>query len=290
MPHGARRPPTIFGRILGDHLRSLRERVGDTPEVAAKAIGKSRPTMTRIEAGYPGIREHHVITLLDHWGVSDEQERSIPVQMVQEINRGGWWEEHRSLGASHLLDMASLEWCATKINLYGSFCIPVLLQIPEYSESISSQYRSHLPAPFPFSVENVMDFTMLRKGILQRSNAPKVMTIIYEAAIHRSPAGNPLLKCQLQHLYGMSAWSNVTIRILPFRCSPVLAPDHFWLYEMRRPWSQVVTTTDHSAMKSVFSYGPGTTWYCQMFNEMLELSLDPEESTQLLLHRIKELS
>jgi hypothetical protein len=211
--------PTLRRRRLARQLLKLRASKGYTVDAVAKEAKKRSPDrpwsaakVTRIEnRQLQRLREADLLTLLDVYGVDDEEERAAYVKLAKEASQTGWWVGYRDvLGTGAYID---LETEATELRSYEALCVPGLLQTPDYAEALvrgTGVTDEH-------QITRRVEARMMRRQVLERSDAPVFTALIDEAAIHKIP--HETAPGQIRHLVSMQR-PTVQVRIVPNSAGP----------------------------------------------------------------------
>src|SRR5881392_12941 len=85
--------PTVRRRRLGSELRRLREAAGLDQAAAAKHLECSTSKISRLEKGQGLAKTLEVRSLLDLYGVTDEDARAKLLEIHRKAAETGWWEQ-----------------------------------------------------------------------------------------------------------------------------------------------------------------------------------------------------
>ncbi|MBX6769071.1 MAG: helix-turn-helix domain-containing protein [Actinomadura rubrobrunea] len=205
--------PTVWRVLLGAQLRRLREEAGISRDDAAYAIRASVSKMCRLELGRVGFKERDVADLLTMYGVVDEDERTGLMSLVRRANEPQWWQPYGDIMPSWFEQYVGLEEAAVRLRTYATQFVPGLLQTEDYAFAVARLRHPHASKQ---ELERRVELEMMRQRLLTRPEAPKLWTVIDEAALRRRLGGVAVLRGQLRHLREVSALPNVTVQILPF--------------------------------------------------------------------------
>lgn len=192
--------PTLRRRRLARQLLTLRANRGMTVDAVAKEAKKRRPErpwsaakITRIEnRKVQRVREVDLLTLLDVYGVTDTEQRSAFVTLAAEASQTGWWFGYKAeFGTAAYID---LETEANEMRSFQLGVIPGLLQTPGYAEAVIRGSG----VTDAGEVARRVDARMMRRSILDRSDAPRLTVLVDEAAFHK--VTGEVLKEQIRHL------------------------------------------------------------------------------------------
>ncbi|HEX6077067.1 MAG TPA: helix-turn-helix transcriptional regulator [Micromonosporaceae bacterium] len=205
---------TVPRRQLGRELRRLREEAGLTVAQAAEAVGRSAPTLWRIEKGGSPMRPGDVAGMCLIYGASREMTEAL-VALSKETGDAGWWRSYNGAIPAWFDTFVGLEQAANRIRIFSSEFIPGLLQTERYAEATLSAFR---PALDDAEIADRVAVRMQRQRILTRRTPkpPQLEVILGEAALLRAPKDRPAMAHQLRRLREATESRNITIRILPF--------------------------------------------------------------------------
>jgi transcriptional regulator with XRE-family HTH domain len=205
--------PTVLRIMLGNRLRRLRERKGLTRQAAGYTIRASDAKMSRLELGRVGYKQRDVADLLTLYGVTDERERETYLSLAQQANAHGWWHKYGEVLPSWFETYVGLEQAASVIRSYQVQFVPGLFQTDEYARSVIM-----LGHPGVGEAEITMrtGLRMERQEVLTQPNAPRVWSVVDEAALRRPVGGPDVMRGQLKRLIELSELPNVTLQVVSF--------------------------------------------------------------------------
>ncbi|MDX3381146.1 transcriptional regulator [Streptomyces sp. V2] len=275
MPVGGK--PTVRSRRLGIALRRHREAAGLDQSAAAEAIMKSVSKVSRAESGQVSVSALEVRTLLDCYGVTDENERERLLNWAKTSNERGWWVDYQDTLRPDYADHITLESDATYILSWDPVLIPGLLQTPEYAEKVITV------GPFVHSDEKVAELVEVRMQRQRRldEEAVQYTAILWEPAITALADGSEVCADQLHHLLKVGRRQNVQLQILP--TSAFLAAtmsDAFTAFSYGvEPYAEVVTVRTPVNTTVVESPDDLAT-YANVFNRLRSAALSPTQSAR----------
>jgi hypothetical protein len=138
-------------------------------------------------------------------------ERARLFAFARDVEQPGWWETGEAIMPKQLVSLISFESQAIRINEVQLGFVPGLLQIPEYARAVL--IASRVPDS---QVESRVAARLGRQAVLTRPGAPRFLTIIDQAVLHRPLGGAEIMARQLRHLIQVAERPNVTIQIIPF--------------------------------------------------------------------------
>ena len=119
--------PTERQKRLGAELRRMRLAAGRTTEYAAGLLGLDRPKVSNMESGVRATSPERVRILASNYECADEAYVEALAAMADTRKRG-WWQQFRGTLPQGLLDVAELEWFATRLRSYQTVHVPGMLQ------------------------------------------------------------------------------------------------------------------------------------------------------------------
>ncbi|NKY52679.1 helix-turn-helix domain-containing protein [Nocardia vermiculata] len=206
----AERGPTALRIAVGGQLRKLREAANITREQAGEHIRGSHAKISRLELGRTGFKVRDIRDLLTLYGVHDEEEREIFLDLVSKANQPGWWHSYNDLLPQWFETYLGLEHASKSIRTFEGQLVPGLLQTEEYTRSVVALGHENAEAA------RRVELRKKRQEILDRPGAPTLWAVVDEAVLHRPVGGEQVLRAQLDHLVDVSNRPNVTIQVLPY--------------------------------------------------------------------------
>ncbi|MCT9932287.1 helix-turn-helix domain-containing protein [Planotetraspora sp. A-T 1434] len=213
VPDSAHIGPTVPRMVLGAQLRRLREARGITAEEASETIRASHSKISRLERGRTGFKQRDVADLLTLYGVTDEAERATLLAMAKQAGMPGWWQPYQDVVSPWWQAYLELEQAAGVIRSYEPTFVPELLQTPDYARAVIRSLHHEAPKT---EIARRVELRMKRQRILRRPDAPRLWTVIDEAALHRSVGGAATMRDQLRHLIDIAELPHVTVQVMPF--------------------------------------------------------------------------
>src|SRR5258708_25501470 len=128
--------PSLRQGWLGEKLMDLRRRAGlPLLSAAAEVIGRSAPSLSRIENGVVSIPPRDLPPILDAYQVADQVLREKLMVVAAEIQeeRRGWWMGHGDALAPSYIDRIRLEATASEIWTFEANVLPGLLHTQEHA-------------------------------------------------------------------------------------------------------------------------------------------------------------
>ncbi len=274
--------PTVRRRELGALLRALRTEAGLTVEQVADRLLVSSSKISRLEGGRRGANARDIRDLCDLYGVSDPRERERLTDLAQEGKAPGWWKpfDLDPLYATFV----GLESDAVSISDYGAGVFPGLLQTPGYARAL---HEATVPPLSPGEVEQRVEVRMRRQQVLDRPDPPLFSAIMDEAELHRVVGGPAVMRDQLKHLVEAASLPNVSIRVLPYGVGAHTALDSTFIILEFSAAVPGVIYVDGLVGQIFLEREQDVQRYRQVFDQLRALSLEPEDSIDLISEALK---
>jgi transcriptional regulator with XRE-family HTH domain len=206
--------PGVLRLLLGAQLRRLREAAGITPEQAGYEIRASRSKISRMEHGRVGFKQRDVADLLTLYGVTDERTRSSVLSLAKQANTQGWWRQYGDILPDWFEAYLGLEAAATLIRTFELQFVHGLFQTEAYARAVT--VLGHRAAQ-PSEIDRRVTLRMKRQDLLEGPDAPRVWSVMDEAALRRPVGGRHVMREQLNRLIEVAALPRITVQVVPFR-------------------------------------------------------------------------
>jgi len=207
--------PTVRRRRLGTELRKLRESNGYKLEEVAAQLGVAPSTLSRIETGKAPTKSAYLGQMLEMYGVIDQAQRQVLVDMAREGHRKGWWAAYDDVLPSGFDIYVGLEAETAAIRGYEISVVHGLLQTPQYARAVLSEM---FPRHTVEQIDRLVDLRIQRQQRFDDDPPLELWAILDEAVIRRTIGGQLVMRGQLEHLLTMTARPGLTLQILPFSC------------------------------------------------------------------------
>lgn len=214
------RPPSR--RELRMRLLRLRKKARFSAAQAAKRIGVTQTTLTRIENGEIGIAKLvYVEILCDFYGADPEETaRLMEIAAAARTAPRAWWEGFpNGDGPPKWFETyLGMEDEAVAIDEYDVEVVGGLLQTADYAREVLSL------GPMVGNEKDVdeqLRVRMQRQAILNRPEdgprpRPTLRVVLNEAVLVRQLGGRAVMRRQLERLLADSERDNVEVLVLPF--------------------------------------------------------------------------
>jgi hypothetical protein len=275
-PSGA---PTARRIVLGAQLRRLREAADISRADAGYAIRGSDSKISRMELGRVGFKERDVADLLSMYGVHDQDERNIFLDMVRKSNERGWWHRYSGTMPNWFQDYVGLEESAALIQSYELQFVPGLMQTEDYIRAVVSHGRPEL---LDQDGERRVALRMQRQKVLTRQGAPRVWAVVDESVLHRPIGGPRVLREQIEHLLDLTKQPNVTLQILPYHMSGYAAEGAFSILRFAEPTLPDIVYIEHLSGALYLDRIEELEVYGRVIDRLAVDAETPDRSRQLL--------
>ncbi|MER8088024.1 helix-turn-helix transcriptional regulator [Streptomyces sp. NPDC087532] len=218
--------PTERQKRLGAELRKMRLAAEASTVYAAGLLGIDRTKVSNMEVGVRPITPSRVRTLACNYACADPQYVDALAEMAEQRERG-WWEQYRGTLPPGLLDIAELEWHATRIRTAQTVHLPGLLHTDEYARAV---FGAVLPELSRLEIELRVAHRMERQQVLDRESPVDYVGYVHEAALRMQFGGRDVTQAQLVHLCEMSEREHIGVRVIPVDRGAFPGAGHALLY------------------------------------------------------------
>ncbi|MET8942015.1 helix-turn-helix transcriptional regulator [Streptomyces sp. NPDC004542] len=218
--------PTERQRRLGAELRKMRLAAGRTTEYAAGLLGLDRTKVSNMEAGIRATSPERIRILASNYDCGDQAYIEGLVALADSRERH-WWDQYRGVLPQGLLDVAELEWFATRLETLQTVHVPGLLQLSGYARAI---FDSAIPSLPESEIELRVAQRLQRQQVLERPMPVEYIAYVHEWALRMQFGGLRTTREQLQHVCEMSDRVNVDVRVLPVGAGAFPGAGHAVLY------------------------------------------------------------
>ncbi|MFF0523263.1 DUF5753 domain-containing protein [Actinomadura nitritigenes] len=179
------------------YLRFYRMQHGQSGDVVARWLNRSRSSISRLESGESRLKEKEAALLDARW------------------NTGGLfgvllWFARLGHDPNWNKNYLAFEDRASEIRMYDGQLVPAHLQTPDYARALLTAGRSKI-------LDKAVEDRMARQAILYRSEAPEMWVLLAETVLGPLVGGVEVMRGQLAHLLRISELPNVILRVVPNR-------------------------------------------------------------------------
>jgi transcriptional regulator with XRE-family HTH domain len=217
-------------RVLGQHLRDLRNQAGLTVKVAAGLLEWSEPKLWRIESGQNALRALDVQAMCGVYDAPPDLTRAL-AELARHTRAHGWWRPYGQAILDVLSIYTALEDAAIALTGYAPGQVPPLLRTEAYARTVISS--TGLGSG---EVDRLVYECMTRRTRITRASAPLSVTVSLDEALLHRPVGGPVVMAgQLRYLADLAAQPNVSLRIVSYCAGqhPGLVTGAFTLLDFR---------------------------------------------------------
>ena len=217
-------------RVLGQHLRDLRNQAGLTRRLAAGLLEWSEPKLWRIETGQTALRALDAQAMCKVYDAPPGLTQAL-AELARHTRAHGWWRSYGQAINEDLNIYGALEDAACSLTGYAPSQVPPLLRTEAYARTVITS--TGLGSG---EVDRLVYDCMIRRARVTRARAPVSVTIaLDQALLHRPVGGAAVMAGQLRYLADLAAQPNVSLRIVPHGAGhhPGLVTGAFTLLEFR---------------------------------------------------------
>ena len=152
--------------------------------------------------------------LLTLYGVTDDQTRAGLLALVEQANAQGWWAKYSDILPDWFEAYLGLEAAASLIRSFELQFVHGLFQTQGYARAVTVLGHKAAPAE---EIDRRVSLRMKRQDLLHGQDAPRVWSVMDEAALRRPVGGAQVMRGQLGRLIEVAALPQVTVQVVPFR-------------------------------------------------------------------------
>ncbi|WP_026066265.1 helix-turn-helix domain-containing protein [Actinoalloteichus spitiensis] len=274
-------PPLAYRLLLGQALRAHRERAGLDAGDVAKELGWYARKVAFVEGGHRVLALTETERLAELYSLSPP-ERDHVLMLAAEARRRD--RETRPV-AVWAQAYVAVEAAATRLRVFYEELIPGFIQSERYARAVLS--TAVIPAAG--GIDSAVAKRLARAAHVMGENAPQVILVLGEAALHRRVGGTGGLRQQLDTLRHFAQLDHVTLKVLPFDAG-AHAPigTSFTLLDVGDP-SATFAFTETMVDGEWHDSATYTQHFAVAFERVFAAALTPAKSESLLAGRIREL-
>ncbi|MDR7301672.1 helix-turn-helix domain-containing protein [Haloactinomyces albus] len=280
---------TVERRQLGLTLRRLREEAGLTQAEAARSIGRNAARISQVETAKGSLSTEELTSLLDRYGVP-EADRETVLALGTQTRKRQRGRTYTDLLPQSFERLADLQADAKAVGFYDTGIVPGLAQSQDYVRAVISACDGIWWDPSEDEIERRVEFRLEQQRRVFEAEPPKsIEFVLTETALDQVVGNTAVLRGQILHLLQLSERPNISVQVMDNNVpnNPILGG------------GLITLDFGDSAPRIAFaaSHGPAT-YHDQdedtrpmfrAFEQVRELSLAPNDSTELLLTKLKEL-
>ncbi|MGD0553839.1 MAG: Scr1 family TA system antitoxin-like transcriptional regulator [Streptosporangiaceae bacterium] len=200
-------------RLVGRALREYRHGLGYSLDDAAHLLECHRSKVSRIETGQRGITPRELRQLLGEYSVDSKVQETL-LALARPLGGNGWWRSFMDVLPAALVDYAIMESAASKIMIYETQQVPVLLQTRAYAEAIAEASASTDDE----TRRRLVDATLARQQAMLGAPKPDISFILGEGALRQEVGTAAVMREQATALA-----SGTAFQVVPFAAGVWLA-------------------------------------------------------------------
>ena len=277
----------VLRMLLGSQLRRLRETANVTPEQAGYEIRASRSKISRMETGRVGFKPRDVADLLTLYGVTDNEERSRFLYLVERSSRPDWWTKYVDVLPDWFENYLGLESASSTIRTFEIQFVHGLFQTDDYARAVTR--LGHRSAP-PSEIERRVGLRMRRQGLLTRTAPPRIWSVMDEAVLRRPFGSAAVMRAQLHRLIEAAALPHVTLQVVPFASGGHAgASGSFTVLRFEEPDLPDVVYIEQLTSALYLDQRPDVEHYLEVVDQLSGEALAPADTTAFIEQVAREI-
>jgi hypothetical protein len=273
--------------MLGSQLRQFREAAGITPDAAGWHIRSSRSKISRMENGRVGFKDRDVRDLLTLYGVTDAQVTSAMLALAGQAQTQEWWAEFGDILPGWFEPYLGLEASASRIRSFDLQFVHGLFQTEAYARAVTTL---GLRGVTPAEQDRRVAVRLKRQEQLTAARAPRVWSVMDEAALRRPVGGVKVMRSQLRRLAEVAQLPNVTLQVVPFEAGGHdAAGGSFTILRFSEPAVPDVVYIEQLTGAIYLEKPAATDHYLDIMNRLSAISLSPAQTIPFFDHISREL-
>ena len=276
--------PSLRSRELGQKLRDLRKKADLTAEDVADQLRCSLAKISHMELGKRPATLRDIRDLGILFKIPKKEYEDLE-RLAREARQRGWWEAYGEVPYSKYI---SYEAEAVSLRSYQSLAIPGLLQTDGYALAVNQGTFPDISAE---EVDQLAKVRAKRQALLNRAKTPLPLTAIMdEATLHRRVGSPEVMAGQLRKLIEVSELPNVRLQVLPYELGSYPGTSgQFVILELAMPENKLDVVYVESLAGDLYIDGPTkVARYTEVFGQLAELALSPQDTRALIERRLKE--
>ncbi|QKV73231.1 helix-turn-helix transcriptional regulator [Amycolatopsis sp. Hca4] len=281
--------PVVSQRRVLAEIREAREALQLTQKDVAEALDWSTSKLIRIENGTVGLSITDLKALLLHYGITDRDRVETYVAMAKAGREPGWWDQFKRTSSPEFVKFLGLESAAVILRQYQLHLVPGLLQVPEYTRSLTAQVTGDAEVQ-----ERRIRLRTQRQARLEDPELEHFF-ILDESVLHRRVTDGESWGTQLRHLREVAERPNVTLQVLPFKAGWVEGmQSSFELLQLSEQTNDLFLNLEQPDGDVFFDDVIGAekaAQFIRIFYRLEDAALSPEETPDFIdkmLHRLED--
>lgn len=204
--------PFVARQLLGEELSRLRRSRRLTQDAAAEALRCSVRKIQHIEAGRVKISHADLTTLVDTYGLDDDEQRQRLIDLREEARSQNWWAKYGKLPQPYA-DFIGLESTAATIKVFSQSNLYGLLQTEEFARACAFSASASVNED---NAKREVELRMERRDRTLTEDGPSFWAILDEGILRRMVGGPQVMIHQLDHLLDIAQSPNIMLQVMPF--------------------------------------------------------------------------
>lgn len=272
---------------LGRQLTMLRERAGKSLNDVARQLGCSLKTARRMERGEVGVSRGDLLVLLGMYGIEDEEDRAVLLELQSLGRQRAWWSSLGALPENNTLTLLEFESAAIEMRIFEPMVVPGLFQTEEYARATTEGVGMKLTR---IGVSRVVEVRMARQEhLLRGGDRPEIQVIVDETVLRRPVGGPEVHRRQLERLAEAVESQIDLFQVVPLAVGsyPGMAGP-FIIFEFGKDIREPVVYTEDRSGNHFFEDSKDVRDCSDAFARMREIALSPADSQKLLLSLLEK--
>jgi transcriptional regulator with XRE-family HTH domain len=276
---GKRTVLTAGLRRLSVLLFDMREQAGLSKEEVSGKTGINITTLYRIETAQARPQRRTLMTMLDLYGVTDQQ-REDALELLSDALKPGMSRPYEASLTDVYAAYINFESEALSARHYQTSFIPGLLQTGQYAIAVIDTSMPKLEAS---ALERRAQARLDRAAVLTKSDPLELWVVLDEAAIRRKVGGPEVMNGQLMRLLEETKKKNVILQILPFEAGahPGMAGS-FTLLDFPNPADPELVYVEGIAGDDLIEGHTEIRRFGVIFDQLRAMALSPRDSMNLI--------
>jgi hypothetical protein len=277
-----RTDPVLARFLVNSKVQQLNVEDPRGPNALAEAAGVSAATWKRWTSGKNiEWRQPQIIAAMSALGYDYKHQTTQDlVRLAADARKNNVVRRPEWLRSTAFDLLVAIERVSERVRNFELTLVPGLLQTPAYARA------THIAAGYTDEQELAerVQLRIDRQAVLRRQTDPvEYSALIDEAVLHRAPAGDGVMRGQLEHLLKLGLLPNVTIQVVPYSIGPYLTDGNgpFVILESRRVGRQI-TYVETSVAATYIETPEANQRYADAWQRLAERALGPKETAEMI--------
>jgi hypothetical protein len=226
--------------------------------------------------------------MLEMYGVVDQGQRQVLIEMAREGHRKGWWAVYDDVLPTGFDVYVGLEAEAAALRVFEDQVVHGLLQTESYARTVMNSVRR---SQDPGQIDRAVELRMARQRVLAGSDPLRLWCILDEPVISRAIGGPEVMREQLTRLLEASQQPNVTLQVLPLSSGvhPALNGP-FCILEFPERGDQDVVYTEGVAGHAYLERDAEVRFCAEVFDLLRAAALSPADTAKFIERKIGDIT